>query len=79
MPISSRVARGSRSQMQSLTALLQECYCCRESFLRERVVSLTHCYDPDGARLSAEGRHSMEVKLREPADCRCFKCGDYSR
>lgn len=57
----------------------QECYCCRESFLRERVVALTHCYDPDGARLTAEGRSSMEVKLREPADCRCFKCGDYSR
>ncbi|XP_034238241.1 partner of bursicon [Thrips palmi] len=61
------------------TGFLKECYCCRESFLRERVVALTHCYDPDGARLTAEGRSSMEVKLREPADCRCFKCGDYSR
>ncbi|KAJ1528569.1 hypothetical protein ONE63_006973 [Megalurothrips usitatus] len=61
------------------TGFLKECYCCRESFLRERVVALTHCYNPDGVRLTAEGRSTMEVKLREPADCRCFKCGDYSR
>lgn len=57
----------------------QECYCCRESFLKERIITLTHCYDPDGIRLTQEGQASLDVKIREPADCKCFKCGDFSR
>ena len=57
----------------------QECYCCRESFLRERLVTLTHCYDPDGARLTGPELATMDIRLKEPADCRCFKCGDFSR
>lgn len=61
------------------TGFLKECYCCRESFLRERIVTLTHCYDPDGMRLTSEDMNSMEIKLREPTDCKCFKCGDFSR
>ncbi|PSN41954.1 Partner of bursicon [Blattella germanica] len=56
-----------------------ECYCCRESFLRERTVTLTHCYDPDGGRLTKEGQATMDIRVREPADCKCFKCGDFSR
>lgn len=56
----------------------QECYCCRETFLRERIITLTHCYDPDGMRLTSEKLATLEVKLREPADCKCFKCGDFS-
>ncbi|KAJ8944504.1 hypothetical protein NQ318_011762 [Aromia moschata] len=56
-----------------------ECYCCRESFLRERIITLSHCYDPDGVRLTNEGSNSMDVKLREPTDCKCYKCGDFSR
>lgn len=57
----------------------QECFCCRENFLRERLVTLTHCYDPDGVRLEDEDSAIMEVRLREPDDCKCYKCGDFSR
>lgn len=57
----------------------QECFCCRENFLRERLVTLTHCYDPDGVRLEDEDGAIMEVRLREPNDCKCYKCGDFSR
>lgn len=54
----------------------QECYCCRESFLKERTITLNHCYDPDGIRLTTEKLSEMEVKLREPANCKCYKCGN---
>ncbi|VVC36259.1 Cystine-knot cytokine [Cinara cedri] len=60
------------------SGFLKECYCCRETFLRERIITLTHCYDPDGMRLTNEKLATLEVKLKEPADCKCFKCGDYS-
>lgn len=59
--------------------IFQECYCCRENYLRERLVTLTHCYDPDGLRLEEEDKAVMEVRLREPAECKCYKCGDFSR
>ncbi|XP_055856445.1 partner of bursicon [Episyrphus balteatus] len=61
------------------TGFLKECYCCRESYLREKVITLTHCYDPDGTRLNDPGTATMDVLLREPTDCKCFKCGDYTR
>ncbi|KAK7869512.1 hypothetical protein R5R35_002288 [Gryllus longicercus] len=61
------------------TGFLKECYCCRESFLRERTITLTHCYNPDGVRLVQEGQATMDIKLREPAECKCYKCGDFSR
>ncbi|XP_073976707.1 bursicon subunit partner of burs [Rhodnius prolixus] len=61
------------------TGFLKECYCCRESYLRERLITLTHCYDPDGMRLTQNGHSTMEIKLKEPSDCKCFKCGDYTR
>ncbi|KAK9500536.1 hypothetical protein O3M35_001784 [Rhynocoris fuscipes] len=61
------------------TGFLKECYCCRESFLRERTIVLTHCYDPDGMRLTHNNMATMETKLKEPSDCKCFKCGDYTR
>ncbi|CAO1316959.1 unnamed protein product [Diamesa hyperborea] len=60
------------------TGFLKECYCCRESFLRDRLVTLTHCYDPDGIRLN-DDTATMELKLKEPTECKCFKCGDFSR
>ncbi|KAI9585621.1 hypothetical protein GQX74_001468, partial [Glossina fuscipes] len=31
------------------TGFLKECYCCRESYLKERIVTLSHCYDPDAS------------------------------
>lgn len=61
------------------TGFLKECYCCRESYLHERVVTLTHCYDPDGTRLTGLEMATMDIRLKEPAECRCFKCGDFSR
>ncbi|CAG9132759.1 hypothetical protein JYU34_017537 [Plutella xylostella] len=61
------------------TGFLKECFCCRENFLRERIVTLSHCYDPDGIRLDEEEFAMMEVRLREPAECKCYKCGDYNR
>ncbi|CAH0557448.1 unnamed protein product [Brassicogethes aeneus] len=61
------------------TGFLKECYCCRESYLRERIITLTHCYDPDGVRLTGENNNAMDIKLKEPAECKCYKCGDFSR
>ncbi|XP_067625635.1 partner of bursicon [Eurosta solidaginis] len=60
------------------TGFLKECYCCRESFLKEKIITLTHCYDPDGTRLSSPEMATMDIRLREPTDCKCFKCGDFS-
>ncbi|CAG2054596.1 unnamed protein product [Timema podura] len=94
--------------LRGLRRYFHKCYYCRESFLRERVITLTtilsvvclvgrsviaaerascgnasitltHCYDPDGGRLTKEGQSTMDIKLREPAECKCFKCGDFSR
>ena len=59
--------------------IFQECFCCRESYLKERVVLLDHCYDADGVRLEGEILGTMEIKLREPAECKCTKCGGFSR
>ncbi|KAK6618607.1 hypothetical protein RUM43_012998 [Polyplax serrata] len=61
------------------TGFLKECYCCREGFLRDRIITLTHCYDPDGIRLTTDLKRSMDIKLKEPNDCKCSKCGEYSR
>ncbi|XP_037882027.1 partner of bursicon [Glossina fuscipes] len=61
------------------TGFLKECYCCRESYLKERIVTLSHCYDPDGTRLTMPDMATMDIRLREPTDCKCFKCGDFSR
>ncbi|XP_050702834.1 partner of bursicon-like [Eriocheir sinensis] len=60
------------------SGFLKDCRCCREVHLRARDITLTHCYDADGARL-AGAKGSLQVKLREPADCQCFKCGDSTR
>lgn len=61
------------------TGFLKECYCCRESYLKDRLVTLSHCYDPDGVRLTSSDMASMDLRLKEPAECKCFKCGDFSR
>nr|ABX55996.1 bursicon beta [Carcinus maenas] len=60
------------------SGFLKDCRCCREVHLRARDITLTHCYDGDGARLSG-AKATQHVKLREPADCQCFKCGDSTR
>ncbi|CAL7944664.1 unnamed protein product [Xylocopa violacea] len=61
------------------TGFLKECYCCRESYLKERHITLHHCYDADGIKLMNEEDGVMEIKIREPAECKCIKCGDTSR
>lgn len=61
------------------TGFLKECYCCRESFLKDTLVTLSHCYDPDGVRILASDSATMDLRLKEPAECKCFKCGDFSR
>lgn len=74
-----REIRESASQFFPLRieSISQECMCCRESFLREKTVTLTHCYDSSGARITGRNA-SLDVKLREPADCKCFRCGESS-
>ncbi|XP_047990084.1 partner of bursicon [Leguminivora glycinivorella] len=63
----------------TITGFLKECHCCRENYLRERIVTLSHCYNADGVRLEDPKHAVMEVRLQEPDECQCFKCGDYSR
>ncbi|KAL2746940.1 partner of bursicon [Vespula maculifrons] len=61
------------------TGFAKECYCCRESYLKERLVILNQCYDADGIKLMSDEDGVMEIKLREPAECKCIKCGNFSR
>jgi hypothetical protein len=61
------------------TGFLKECYCCRESFLKDTLVTLSHCYDPDGVRILSSTSATMDLRLKEPTECKCFKCGDFSR
>ncbi|KAK2576074.1 hypothetical protein KPH14_007411 [Odynerus spinipes] len=61
------------------TGFAKECYCCRESYLKERLVVLNQCYDADGIKLMNDEDGIMEIKLREPAECKCIKCGNFSR
>ncbi|KAH0952156.1 hypothetical protein HN011_011368 [Eciton burchellii] len=58
------------------TGFLKECYCCRESYLKERFIILNQCYDADGIKLIGTDYETMEIKIREPAECKCIKCGD---
>ncbi|KAI8421834.1 hypothetical protein MSG28_009781 [Choristoneura fumiferana] len=57
----------------TVTGFSKECHCCRENFLRDRVVTLSHCYDSDGIRIEDPKRSIMEVRLQEPDECQCFK------
>ncbi|EFN80833.1 Partner of bursicon [Harpegnathos saltator] len=61
------------------TGFSKECYCCRESYLKERPVILSQCYDADGIRLIGTDDETMEIKIREPAECKCIKCNDLAR
>ena len=53
----------------------KDCSCCRETSYSERTVTLRHCYDQDGHRLEDGGLSTMQVTIKEPAGCLCFKCG----
>lgn len=47
--------------------------------MKERLVILNQCYDADGIKLMSDEDGVMEIKLREPAECKCIKCGNFSR
>ena len=53
----------------------KDCSCCRETSYSERTVTLHHCYDQDGHRIEGGALSSMQVTIKEPAGCLCFKCG----
>uniref|UniRef100_T1JIJ4 Partner of bursicon n=1 Tax=Strigamia maritima TaxID=126957 RepID=T1JIJ4_STRMM len=67
------------SQMQpsvtTSTGFLKECYCCRESYLQEREVILQRCFNFDGETLAGD-MSLMKIRLKEPAECQCYKCGE---
>ncbi|XP_011686010.1 PREDICTED: uncharacterized protein LOC105448870 [Wasmannia auropunctata] len=56
------------------TGFSKECYCCRESYLQERFIVLNQCYDVDRIKLIGTDDETMEIKIREPAECKCMKC-----
>jgi len=64
--------------VNTLSGFYKDCRCCRETTLRHREITLSHCYDADGKALAGD-RGSMRVSLKEPSDCDCFKCGDPTR
>ena len=53
----------------------KDCSCCRETSYAERTVTLSQCYDQDGHRLEGGSLSTMQVTIKEPAGCLCFKCG----
>ncbi|KAJ8665870.1 hypothetical protein QAD02_007532 [Eretmocerus hayati] len=63
------------SEFVALLPLPNDCLCCREDFLRERLVTLNHCFDSKGLRYHNGSNAVMEVRVREPDQCYCSKCG----
>ncbi|XP_001601162.2 partner of bursicon [Nasonia vitripennis] len=57
------------------TGFTKECSCCREEFLEERTVYLNNCYDSNGKQFSLLDNSNMAIKIREPTNCKCIKCG----
>ena len=53
----------------------KDCSCCRETSYSERTVTLHHCYDQDGHRIEGGALSSMQVTIKQPTGCLCFKCG----
>ena len=53
----------------------KSCSCCRETNYAEKTVTLHRCYDQDGHRIEEGGLATMQVTIKEPAGCLCFKCG----
>jgi len=54
----------------------KECHCCRESGYQQRTITLNHCFDGDGLKLSGAAG-SMQVTVNEPVDCQCYSCGNW--
>lgn len=50
--------------------------CCRETWMKQKDVILSKCYDPDGEMLVDDEKLSqMTVSMEEPQECNCHKCG----
>ncbi|UYV60472.1 Bursb [Cordylochernes scorpioides] len=64
-----------RPSVVTASGFLKFCQCCRETWMTQREVLLTHCYDKAGQRLYGD-RGSMAITVREPEGCSCHSCGD---
>jgi len=64
-----------RPSAMSHSGFAKDCQCCRETQLRSREITLTRCYDRDGRSLTGD-KETYAITLKEPTDCRCFRCGD---
>lgn len=60
----------SNKQPIPILPILQDCKCCRESRLVDKMVTLTSCYD--GNQLIPGQAVSLLVK--DPVECQCFDC-----
>ena len=63
----------NNKSIPNLDLFPQSCACCQESSHRQRSITLTHCYDSDGGRLSGS-LGTMEVTVNEPMGCKCSSC-----
>merc|ERR1711997_489418 len=52
----------------------KECHCCRETSYRDRVITLSNCYNEGGHKLTGP-MGSMQVTIKEPDGCSCHECG----
>ncbi|KAI1292876.1 Partner of bursicon [Halotydeus destructor] len=59
----------------SPTGFHKHCFCCRESWMKQRTTQLIDCYTPDGVRLEDGPLTTMEIVMQEPEGCQCHKCG----
>lgn len=66
----------TRPSAMERSGFSKDCSCCRESSYSEKTVTLQNCYDPDGQRIQSGSLASMQVTIKQPSGCLCFKCGD---
>ena len=65
----------TRPSAMERSGFSKDCSCCRESSYTEKTVTLQHCYDEDGERIQSGSLASMQVTIKQPTGCLCFKCG----
>ncbi|UYV69120.1 Bursb [Cordylochernes scorpioides] len=64
----------AQPSVASPSGFLKECQCCKETWMREREILLTECYDQVGQRLYGE-TGTMLIRMTEPEACACLRCG----
>ncbi|XP_023325678.1 partner of bursicon [Eurytemora carolleeae] len=67
-------ASGTQPSAMDRSGFTKDCKCCREGGYRERIITLTKCFDQDGLTLDGS-LATMQVTLKEPEGCQCFPCG----